>query len=377
MKSRASKILLSLIISGFFLYLTAFKPHFASLFNGSLPPFEALFGTPRFNLSELGSVIANAKWKYIAVAGVTFYVTQFLRAWRWRLTLLTLTNIKMLPTFGAMSIGYMANNLLPMRLGEVYRAQVIHQLTGLSRTAAFGTIVAERLIDLVYMVPFVASAILIYPLPEDLQTGAYILSAAAFLLGGFCVWLGVDRERALSLAKYLLRVFPTRTGEKIHDVISTFSSGLGVMARRDLFWRLAISSFFLWAMYAFMVFLVMAAVGLTGPEYPMIHKDVVGSVLVMLVVSTIGFIIPGAPGAVGTYHGIAVLGLSLFDVPGDRAAGFAVLLHALNYIPLTVVGLFFFWKYGLSFRSEETESDSIPVSNKPETAPSRVSKVVR
>ena len=113
-------------------------------------------------------------------------------------------------------------------------------------------------------------------------------------------------------------------------------------------------------MYTYMVYLIMAAVGLTGPEYPMIHDDLVGSVLVMLVVTTIGFVIPGAPGAVGTYHGIAVLGLSLFNVPGDRAAGFAVLLHALNYIPLTLVGLLFFWKYGFSFhdRDKLVASDS-------------------
>jgi len=352
MQSRASKILLSLGISGFFLYLTAFKPRLLSLFNGSLSFGDALFGSPRFNLSELGTVIANAQWRYIVIAGFIFYATQFLRAWRWQITLKTLTEIRLMPTYGAMTIGYMANNLLPMRLGEVYRAQVIHQMTGLSRPAAFGTIVAERLIDLVYMVPYLAAALVIYPLPPKIQTAAYILAIAAFMLGGFCVWLGLDRERALRLAKWMLRIFPEKLGGKIFDVLSTFSAGLGVMGRRELFWKLALSSLAMWAMYAYMVYLVMAAVGLTSAEYPLIHRDLVGSVLVMLVVTTIGFVIPGAPGAVGTYHGIAVLGLSLFEVPGDRAAGFAVLLHALNYIPLTLVGLLFFWFYGLSFHSQ-------------------------
>lgn len=373
MKNRFSKILLSLAISLFFLYLTAFKPHFISLISGEMTPFIALFGSPRFNLGELGAVIRNAEWIYILVAGVVFYATQLLRAWRWRLTLLTLTQIKLLPTFGAMTIGYMANNLLPMRLGEVYRAQVIHQLSGLSRPAAFGTIVAERLIDLVYMVPYIAAALIIYPLPERLQTGAYLLSAAAFLLGGFCVWLGLDRERALKYANLALRILPASAANRILEVLSTFSAGLGVMGSRDLFWRLALSSLALWAMYTYMVYLVMAAVGLTGPSYPLIHDDLIGSVLVMLVVTTIGFVIPGAPGAVGTYHGIAVLGLSLFNVPGDRAAGFAVLLHALNYIPLTVVGLIFFWKYGLSFHTPRVEGLDEPNLGNPRPVSSRIS----
>jgi uncharacterized protein (TIRG00374 family) len=377
MKSRASKILLSLGISGFFLYLTAFTPHFASLFSGKMSISDALFSSPRFNLSELGSVIAHAKWSNIVIAGVVFYATQFLRAWRWQLTLKTLTEIKLVPTFGAMTIGYMANNLLPMRLGEVYRAQVVHQLTGLSRPAAFGTIVAERIIDLVYMVPYIVAALLIYPLPERLETGAYILSAAAVLLGGFCIWLGLDRDRALSIAAFFLKVLPEKVGKKILDVLGTFSAGLGVMSRKDLFWRLAISSLVLWAMYTYMVYLIMASVGLTGPEYPMIHNDLVGSVLVMLVVTTIGFVIPGAPGAVGTYHGIAVLGLSLFNVPGDRAAGFAVLLHALNYIPLTVVGLLFFWKYGFSFHDRDKLAPSEPDKQDMDAASGRLSKAVR
>ncbi len=378
MNRRATKILLSLGISGFFLYLTAFKPHFLSLVNGSMAPSEALFGAPRFNLGELGSVIANAQWGYIVIAGFVFYATQLLRAWRWQITLKTLTEIRLLPTYGAMTIGYMANNLLPMRLGEVYRAQVIHQMTGLSRPAAFGTIVAERLIDLVYMVPYLAAALIIYPLPPGIQTAAYILSAAAFLLGGFCVWLGIDRERALRMAKWLLRILPAKAGGKIFDVLSTFSAGLGVMGRRELFWQLAVSSLILWAMYAYMVYLVMAAVGLTSAEYPLIHRDLVGSVLVMLMVTTIGFVIPGAPGAVGTYHGIAVLGLSLFQVPGDRAAGFAVLLHALNYIPLTLVGLIFFWKYGLSFHAEAASVNNDDEGHVPPTGVGpKASKAVR
>ncbi|MCC6477401.1 flippase-like domain-containing protein [bacterium] len=370
LSSRAGKIILSLAISGFFLFLTAFKPQFGALFSGEQSFIDALFGHPRFNVSELGAVITHAQWSYIAIAGIFFVTTLFVRAWRWQVTIRTLTPIGLMPTFGAMTIGYMANNLLPMRLGEVYRAQVIHQMTGLSRTAAFGTIVAERLIDLVYMVPFIGLALVVYPLPPEMRVAAYILSGAAFLLGGFCVWLGVDRERALRGAKVMLKILPHRTADKIYHAMETFSAGLSVMARRDIFWPLALSSLALWVMYAVMVFLVLASVGLTGPEYPLIHKDLFGSTLVMLVVTTVGFIIPGAPGAVGTYHGVAVLGLSLFNVPGDRAAGFAVLLHALNYLPLTLLGLLFFWKYGLSFH-DATHSKNGEVSSKIETANSR------
>jgi uncharacterized membrane protein YbhN (UPF0104 family) len=128
-----------------------------------------------------------------------------------------------------------------------------------------------------------------------------------------------------------------------------FTDGLAILGRKETLLELIGSSVGLWAMYAAMVYLVMRSVGLVSPEFPLIWEQPVAATLVTLVFTTFGFVVPGAPGAVGTYHGVAVLGLSLFEVAGDRAVGFAVLLHALNYLPLTILGLIFFWKNGLSF----------------------------
>jgi uncharacterized membrane protein YbhN (UPF0104 family) len=115
-------------------------------------------------------------------------------------------------------------------------------------------------------------------------------------------------------------------------------------------------------MYAGMAYYILDSLKFFNSGFTLIDTNPLGAVLVTLMFTTIGFAIPGAPGGVGTYHGMAVLGLSLFDVPGDRAAGFAVLLHVLNVIPLTILGLYFFWKLGLTFKesrrlAEETGTD--------------------
>lgn len=123
-----------------------------------------------------------------------------------------------------------------------------------------------------------------------------------------------------------------------------------VLGRSEHLLALTVSSLVLWALYAGMDFFTLHALGFFGSGFTLIDRNPIGAVLVILMITTIGFSIPGAPGAVGTYHGMAVLGLGLFNVPGDRAAGYAILLHALNYIPLTVVGLIYFWKMGLTFR---------------------------
>jgi hypothetical protein len=356
--SKAAKLTLSIGVSVIFLYLTIYKPHLSAWLNGERGFIEAFFGNHRFNVNELGTVLENAHWKPIAIAGVIFFISLALRAWRWQQIMTPLVKIPVSKVFGAMNIGYMANNILPFRLGEVYKAQVIFQLSGLSRTEAFGTIVVERLVDLVYMVPFIGLAILLYPMPGAFQIGGIIASICAFALGGFCVWLGIDHARAVHWTRNVFAIFPKAFAEKATSGIDKFTIGLGVLGRRELLWRLTISSLLMWMMYASMVYLVLDSLGMVK-GVDLIAANRIGAVLVILFITTFGFVLPGAPGAVGTYHGVAVLGLSLFGVPGDQAVGFALMLHALNYIPLTLLGWIFFWKYGLSFRKVSETGESL------------------
>jgi uncharacterized protein (TIRG00374 family) len=347
---RASyKIAFGLTLSLLFLYLTIFSPHVRAALNGTERMGEALFGHPRFALADLAAVIRSADLRYILLTGVLFVATLLIRAWRWRLMLNPLVRMSFKDVFGAMCIGYMSNNILPLRMGELYRAQVVYQLSGLSRSAAFGSVVLERLIDLVFMTPYIGLALLMFPLPGAIQTAAYLAAGGSFVITGLFVWLVLDRTRALGAVERFSRVIPEKPRTVVLNLIHRFTDGLAILGRKETLLELIVSSLGLWAMYSAMVYLVMKSVGLVEPEFPLIYDNPLAATLVTLVFTTFGFVLPGAPGAVGTYHGVAVLGLSLFDVAGDRAVGFAVLLHALNYIPLTVLGLFFFWKNGLSF----------------------------
>lgn len=359
---RMVKLSVSLALSIVFLYLTFFVPELGGLFRDEIGPGRAFFGHPRFELAQFQTVLATMRWGPIFLTGIVFLASLLLRAWRWQIMLGPIVKMKFSDVFGAMNIGYMANNVLPFRMGEVYRAQVVYQLSGLSRTAAFGSVVLERVTDLVFMVPYVGLAILLFPLPGALRQGAYIISAASFVLTVFFVWTALDRPRVLRLVTRLLSVLPRRISASASDLFARFTSGLVVLGRRDLIIGITLSSLALWALYAVMVYFVMQSLGFIGTDLPLIDANLTGAVLVTLVITTIGFVIPGAPGSVGTYHGVAVMGLSLFAVPGDRAAGFAFLLHALNYIPLTILGLIYFWHYGLTFRGARRLSENIPAA---------------
>ena len=365
---RAPKLVISLALSLFFLYLTFFIPEIGKLFRGELGVGAALVGHPRFELSHFQGVMAAMRWSPILMTGIVFFASLALRAWRWQILLRPLVTMKFGQVFGVMNIGYMANNVLPFRMGEVYRAQVVYQLTGLSRTAAFGSIVLERVVDLIFMVPYIGLALMLYPLPGAMRNAAYLVAIGSFLITVLFLWTAFDRPRVLRMIGRVLRILPSKAEQTAIQMVDRFTAGIAVLGRKETMVFVALSSLAMWAMYAVMVYYVMLSLGFIGEDLPLIDANPTGAVLVTLIITTLGFVIPGAPGSVGTYHGVAVMGLSLFDVPGDRAAGFAFLLHALNYVPLTVLGLAYFWKYGLTFRGAKKLSESVDSVDKAEQA---------
>jgi len=201
-----------------------------------------------------------------------------------------------------------------------------------------------------------------------MRQSAYVVAAGSFLITVLFLWTAFDRPRVLRLVARVLSILPHRAAAAANHMVDRFTVGIAVLGRRELMLPISITSISLWAMYALMVYFVMLSLGLIGTDLPLIDANPLGAVLVTLVITTFGFVIPGAPGSVGTYHGVAVMGLSLFDVPGDRAAGFAFLLHALNYVPLTILGMAYFWKYGLSFRGAQQLPESVGSADAAEQA---------
>ncbi|MBU1706526.1 flippase-like domain-containing protein [bacterium] len=346
---QATRIVISIAISLFFLYLTFWAPRLGALFRGEEGFYRALFSHGRFDLAQLWHAMITAHWSLIVAVGVLYILGLLLRAWRWYL-LLPQGSLNYGQSFAAMMVGYMANNLLPLRMGEIYRAQVVWQICGLSRSSAMGTIVLERTLDLFFFLPFVAGAMLLYPLPAAYKVAGITGAVAIFILVVFLIWMVFQRQQAMAALRFVLSVLPSHFREKAITLFDKFTTGLSALRDIKLCLRLTVYSLALWILYAVVTYLMLVAMDLTGPDIPSIALDPLAAALVLLVITTIGFSTPSAPGAVGTYHGVTVLGLSLFGVPGDRAAGFAILLHAMNYLPLTGIGLFYFWQQGLSFR---------------------------
>jgi uncharacterized membrane protein YbhN (UPF0104 family) len=217
--------------------------------------------------------------------------------------------------FQSTVIGFMANNLFPARFGEIIRAVVLGRKTGVGKTASFATIVLERMFDGMTILFFLAVTVGLLNLP-------------------FPIWL-----RKASIAAVV-------------GCLLLLSLLIALKEWKALFIT-AMLSLFLWIFPALSIFYALHAAG--------IHLPLSASFF-LLGVLCIGVAVPSAPGFVGTIQFVSVIGLACFGVGKSQVLSYSILYHLSQYIPVTALGLVFFFSEGLSFSKIRTAADVRDVS---------------
>jgi len=244
------------------------------------------------------------------------------------------------PLFSALMVGYAANNLLPLRLGEFLRAYAVAKSQTISKTSAFATVIVERLLDLMSLLLFLGLTVLLFPLPPEVKTAGYAVAGLTFFLIVFVVFLMAKTDATMGLVRKLL---PQKIFKVVDKLMRSFLDGFEVFRKSEHYLLVAVTSVAIWLLYAAVVYLAFFAFDFQG------HYDIgVYASLVVLVIISVGITIPSSPGFVGTYHWFCMLGLSLFGVPKGEALSFAIVSHAINVVPFTIIGLAYFWRENLS-----------------------------
>lgn len=227
----------------------------------------------------------------------------YVRALRWRHLTDAIQPIERGPLFRATAVGFMANNLFPLRVGEVVRAWYLARDTGTSGAAVLGTVLLERVIDsLFFLVMAIGMLVWFGSQATGLETGRVVppllLISVVPLI--FIVALRVAPDRIVALTRVLARpLLPEGVAFRIEGLVQRFSEGLGSLrGGTHLFW-IAFHSLFLWLGVALVPFLVgiwALDVDLGSPG-----RAVVAS-YVMLVMVGLFVAVPSAPGFFGPYH---------------------------------------------------------------------------
>jgi hypothetical protein len=280
--------------------------------------------------AEVLAALQNANYIYILPAIVLIIIGQMARAQSWR-TLLG-QGLGFARVFGVLNEGYLLNNVLPLRLGEVGRAYLISRERGLRLTKAISSVLVERLLDLLMVLLMLAGFLpLVAGVAEVRQAavGATAIGLAAF--AGLLL-IARNREWVLRLTRWGLARLPRLNFERWEGRAGAFVDGLGAL--QDVR-RASLAAF--WSGMAWLTAGLAAWMLLFGflpPEQATLDKA-----FFVLVITALGIAVPSLPGGFGIFEAAVVFALSLFKIDSGLAFSYALVFHAVNYVLLCVLGL--------------------------------------
>jgi uncharacterized protein (TIRG00374 family) len=281
------------------------------------------------DLGRTRDAFAQADPAWLACALALIVASLLMRCWRWQLLFLPNDRVSLRGTLGATLIGYMFNTVLPGRVGELARAALIGQTDRVSTARAVGTILIEKILDVLALLILLGGLLSVMPLPPEVSAAGKSAALAFGVLALGLVLASVYRgplvrwaERRLDPLPLLQRLRPSRI---IHLVLDA-TDGL---RRPELALAQLITTTALWGLALLTVMAVMRAFHLDVPP---------AAAALVLVTTNLGMTVPSAPGYVGVYHYIAVVTLRFFGVDDAVSLSFAVALHALGFGTFTLAG---------------------------------------
>ena len=287
----------------------------------------------RIDFAELGDAFADARPAWLLAAFGVYLVALWLRGARWKLALRGTADLSINDATALVVIGYAANNLLPLRAGELVRVQMLHEHHAADRARALGTIMLERVLDGLVLALFLAGTIAFAGGNSTLQALAaaagvafVVLTAGLMLLGP---WIARDPDIMMRLP------VPKRLQAVVVPRLSRLIAGItAVRAARD--WAVIFGvSAASWALEAAMYWLVGVGMGLTLD--PLLYLGVCGA-------ANLAIAVPWTSGGIGPFELLARETAVVFGATMVVGTAYAIALHALLLIPVVLLGLLLLWQ---------------------------------
>ena len=330
--------------------------------------------------SGLIDELAGANYFFLIPAVAVYFVGVWFRAFRWQFLLNPLRYFPVKRLYPVVVIGYAANNLLPMRLGELVRSYYLARQENFSATSALGSVAVERVFDGLTLIVLVAIAV-----PWLLLMGAFdwtagisretavvLAGAVLFVFGGFLLlftllaaWQGFS-----DLVGRLLSLLPGRLGDIALRFYVSFAAALSILDSPRKHLALIALSLPIWFCEFIVYYLVSYTFDLGS------HFDSQGAYLLAIALltatSNLATGIPSAIGGIGPFEVVAQQTLVALGVGVGVAIDYALVVHLVAlWLPVNAVGLAILWKQNLNLRQlvqepqeeENGTASEIPAAN--------------
>ncbi len=291
------------------------------------------------NLSEVLDLVSQASVLWIIIFAGSIMLGHYIRALRWKYILYSVKpDVKMWNLFSALMIGYGVNCVTP-KLGEVTRAIMIGRYENLSRSSMFGTVIVERVIDIislgaaVLISAFIWSASLYETFPW-LEITLYISALALFVVL-LMIYLSVKfKEKFYSYFTKFIGKFSQKLAERLGYIFEMLIQGFTSLKGTKNYILTFITSVILLIIYA-----LSSYVGFFMLDMQLTYKVTFEMGWIVMSISAIGVVVP-TPGATGSYHALAISTLVLLFGFGETiSAAYAFLTHIISYILFIITAL--------------------------------------
>jgi hypothetical protein len=327
---------------------------------GLLASLGALWWATRgVDWARLGSALAGGQWWWLGLSVPLYLVGYWSRAAR---VSQLLEPIKKVPTrrvLPPLVIGFLFNNVLPLRLGEFVFAYLLGTREKVPRTAAFAVVVFSRILDGITIVAFFLVGLFAF-LPvggfdalgapaapgsrADLLGKLYLAGVAGAVLFGLvavaCVALIARKDLALKVVDALLRFFPERVSAAGRNAVEKFIGGLSILKDPGKLFGVFLFNFVPWGLELFTYYFGARVFGLalTWRQCALVMG-----------MTNLAMILPSGPGGLGLFEGGGMIVMALLGVEKATAFAYIVMVHAIILLPINVWGAWYLWREGISF----------------------------
>lgn len=285
-----------------------------------------------------GQALHKTQPIWLVFSAFFLMVSNFPRAWRWQILMAPVSRkISLRYVFRALLIGYAANNLLP-RAGEVARVVSIKQNQDLSGSALLATVLVERVLDMLSLLLLFGVVLFFFrsdienafPWMENVSIIASTISILFLILFGILSTYGNQIVHPL---RNITGFFSTPLGNRLTEILRAFFLGMGGIRNTTGFLRIVFATILINGIYTLVVYLAFMSF-----QFPRDFDLNLTAALVVLVISTVGIIIP-TPGGTGSYHFFCSQALyKIYKVPKLQALAFATTLHGISYLTFLIFG---------------------------------------
>jgi uncharacterized protein (TIRG00374 family) len=296
------------------------------------------FAMRQVDWPAVGEALRRVSLAWLLAAGLVTAAVQALFAARWLVLIGRAHGMSYADAFDFLAIGALAGLVLPPRLSDVARAVAAGRYRATSSTNLFGSIVVERLLDVLMLVLFGAAVLTLMDVPAPIL-GALATLLAIVLAAVVVLWIGEGGPIGV-IARWVAGF--RGPGTRVHAMAERFLAGTGVIRDRRLVPLAFLITLVAWTGAAAVAGLTMRAFGMATPWF--------AGAFVIVIINLAG-ILPAPPAGVGVYHYAAMVGVSPWIEDDSAAFAFALISHALSMAVVMAIGTVSLARTGLSLSS--------------------------